>query len=256
MPKLINTIIFGPVKSRRLGISLGVNLLPSDGKMCNYNCIYCECGWNEETHSKSKIPPMNIVIEQLEAVLKNRNINEAPLDSITFAGNGEPTLHHQFSEIINQSINLRNQYFPNAKLSVLTNASNLRNKLVTQSLMKTDYSMLKLDSVVDETYNLINQPINRTHINEIIESIKEYKGEKYIQSMFIKGEFNGKKFDNTTDKEIESWLKVLNDIKPYKVFVYSLDRDTPLKSIVKIDKYKLNEIAEKVKGLGLIAEVY
>jgi wyosine [tRNA(Phe)-imidazoG37] synthetase (radical SAM superfamily) len=252
---LFEDIIFGPIQSRRLGVSLGVNLLPTDAKICNYNCVYCECGFNtklkEENFAKKED-----VEKHLKDTLLKHSLEGKKLDVITFAGNGEPTLHPKFDEIIDSTIELRDLYYPDAKISVLSNALLIKRGKIYDSLLKVDNNILKLDSAITSTIRKVNQPSQKFEASDLIENLREFKGNLIIQTLFLKGEYKGEKFDNTTEEEIDAWIKAVDKIKPKSVMLYSLDRDTPVSGLIKIDKEKLNNIAQRVEVLGIKADAY
>jgi wyosine [tRNA(Phe)-imidazoG37] synthetase (radical SAM superfamily) len=253
---LFNEIIFGPIKSRRLGVSLGINLLPTDYKFCTFNCVYCECGWTLKADKKIKLPSREEVKVELEKVLKDYAQNKKEINSITFAGNGEPTIHPQFAEVIEDTIELRNTWMPSAQISVLSNASQLNKKKVTDALLKIDQNILKLDAGTEETYKRINQAQAHLKFNKIVDYLKSFQGKLIIQTLFLRGVHDGKHFDNTTDEEVSNWLKIIEDIKPQSVMLYPIDRDTPEENLEKINKAKLSEIAERVEALGIKTDVY
>jgi len=253
---LFDEIIFGPVKSRRLGVSLGVNLLPEDYKFCTYDCLYCECGWTLETNKKIELHSKEVIKETLEAKLKEMLSNNEIPDNITFAGNGEPTIHPAFAEIIDDTIELRNKYFPKAQISVLSNATQIHKQSVIDALNKVDQNILKLDSAVDSTFEIINQPKTSLNVAKLVDRLKVFQGQLIIQTMFIRGEYKGVAFDNTTDYEVGEWIKILQHIKPKEVMIYPIARDTPLQGLEKISSEKLNEIGDKVTKLGIKIKVY
>lgn len=253
---LFSEIIFGPVKSRRLGVSLGINLLPTDYKFCTFNCVYCECGWTLKADKKIKLPTPEEVKTELEKVLKQYAENGKEINSITFAGNGEPTIHPKFAEVIEDTIELRNKWMPEAQISVLSNASQLNKSKVTEALKKIDRNILKLDAGTSETYQKINQAQKHLKFDEIVDYLKSFDGKLIIQTLFLRGEHNGEHFDNTTAKEVNAWLKLLEEIKPHSVMLYPIDRDTPAENLQKIDKSKLSKIAMQVEQLGIKTEVY
>ncbi|MDD3321149.1 MAG: radical SAM protein [Paludibacter sp.] len=252
---LYDKIIFGPIKSRRLGLSLGVNLLPIDAKICTFNCIYCECGFNTTMH-ESPIPTRQQVKETLKAKLKEMVFENQIPDVITFAGNGEPTLHPDFDGIIDDTIELRNDICPTAKVSVLSNSTRIHKSYVFKALNKVDNNILKFDSAIDRTMKLMNCPVG-THINVnwLIENLKKFEGKLIIQTMFLSGVYKGEPFDNTTDEEVEAWLRALKEIRPQKVMIYSLDREAPTESLQKISVEELNIIAEKARLSGFDVSV-
>ncbi len=252
---LFDQIIFGPVKSRRLGLSLGVNLLPVDAKICSFDCIYCECGFNT-TMKEQPLPHRREVQKALEAKLKEMaGANQLP-DVITFAGNGEPTLHPQFEPIIADTIVLRNRYCPNAKVSVLSNATRLHKPHINRALRRVDNTILKLDSAIEETVRLLNRPLGRLFsVQWLVNQLKRFNGKFIIQTMFIRGTHEGQRIDNTTEQEVAAWLEILRDIEPEKVMIYTIDRETPVKELEKISIEELNAIAEKVQELGFEVSV-
>jgi wyosine [tRNA(Phe)-imidazoG37] synthetase (radical SAM superfamily) len=205
---LFDKIIFGPVKSRRLGVSLGINLLPNRKKVCNFNCIYCECGWSQPVESEGGyLPSRNEVYEALASRLQEMKVKNQKPDVITFAGNGEPTLHPDFSGIIDDSIKLRNNFFPEAKIAVLSNSTTIANTKVKEALLKVDMNILKLDSAFDLTVSIHNQPRVNIKVEELIENLRKFNGRLIIQTLFLRGTFNGKTIDNTTPEEINAWLE-------------------------------------------------
>lgn len=257
MSVLFQDIIFGPVHSRRLGVSLGVNLLPVEAKFCTFNCIYCECGW---THEKSlhdvRLPAMEEVLGKLELKLKEMKESGAHPDAITFAGNGEPTIHPKFPEILEEVIRLRDIYFPEAGVSVLSNASTLDRPAVFNALLKTGDSILKLDAGTEAMFRLINDPRTGITLKSIIEKLKAFKGRLIIQTLFLRGTINGRRIDNTAEPEISRWLEHIRDIRPKYVMIYPIDRATPLETLEKVPFSELKMIADKVEKLGIKAQVY
>lgn len=253
--KLFSDIIIGPIISRRLGISLGVNLLPVNGKLCNFNCIYCECGWTEKGTEKLVYNPKDEVLKQLEERLRERSEKGEHLDVITFAGNGEPTMHPAFAEIIDATIALRDRYFPKVKVAVLSNATLIDRESVRHALEKVDRAILKIDSAFDETIALIDGPKGSYSLRKVIDAMKKFRGEIIIQTMFLRGEYEGKVVDNTTEKEVKAWIEVLKEIHPSLVMIYTIDRDTPLKTLSKVPYAELCAIGEEVEGEGIKATV-
>lgn len=253
---LFDKIIFGPVTSRRLGISLGINLLPTDRKLCSFDCIYCECGFNPDKNApKADLPNSKIVKESLELKLQEMSGEKKLPDVITFAGNGEPTLHPEFAEIIDNTIELRNKFAPKAKIAVLSNASKINSSKIFNALLKIDDNIQKLDSGIEETICLLDRPVGSFSLQETVKALKRFEGQVTIQTLFVKGSFKNKTIDNTTSQEVETWLKLIKEIAPKAVMVYTIDRDTPVKTLEKITKQKLEEIAQKVRELGIKAQV-
>ncbi len=253
---LFDKIIFGPVNSRRLGISLGINLLPVDSKLCNFNCIYCECGWNpEKRETKITFHPRRIVAEYLEEKLASMLKNKEDLDVITYAGNGEPTMHPEFEGIIDDTIRLRNTYFPKVRIAVLSNATLIHKEQVFNALNKIDDPILKLDSVFPETIQQLNMPLGKINVDKLIEKFVHFNGKLIIQTMFVKGNFDGKLVDNTTEKELSAWIKVLHQIKPRQVMIYTIERDTPSPNLDKVNIEDLMKISDRLEKEGFNVQV-
>lgn len=252
---LFRSIIFGPIQSRRLGTSLGVNLLPNDNKLCNFNCIYCECGWSTPG-VKPRFHSREAVREALHATLVRMAAENKSLDVITFAGNGEPTLHPDFEAIIDEAIALRNAFVPQAKISVLSNATMIGRESVRRALSRVDNNILKLDSVFDDTVRLIDGPNSPEYsVARTVENMQKFDGKFILQTMFLHGTFDGRPVDNTTEKEIEAWLEVVRLTHPQKVMIYTVDRDTPAEDLHKIPLDRLDAIARRVRALGIECSV-
>ncbi|MDR2385019.1 MAG: radical SAM protein [Tannerella sp.] len=253
---LFDKIVYGPIRSRRLGISLGVNLSPADGKRCTFNCIYCECGLNEERRTNTHAPSREKVKQALaEALVKMKTDGIKP-DVITFSGNGEPAMHPDFARIIDDTLQIRNELFPLTKIAVLSNSTMLHKKDVVEALLKIDDNLMKLDAAENELINIIDQPVVHDFTAEkIIEQLCIFNGKLTIQSIFLKGEHNGISFDNTTSENVERWIKALKHIHPQKVMIYTINRETPVKTLEKIPMESLQKIAEKVRSAGFEVSV-
>ncbi len=251
---LFNELVFGPIYSRRLGQSLGINLLPTDYKYCNFNCIYCECGWTGG-NNKIILPTEQQFSEILEQKLASLKETGKKVDTITFAGNGEPTIHPKFDAIIDKTIDLRNKYFPNSKIAVLSNATMLHKEKVVASLKKTELPILKLDSASNKTAKLLNDPKQNYSVEKVIKNFRKFEGNFVMQTMFLKGVFENQHIDNTTDSEINAWLKIVEKTKPKLVMIYTIARDTPAENLEKISLSKLENIAKQVNNLGIETQV-
>lgn len=255
MTSLYDNIIFGPVRSRRLGLSLGVNLLPIESKLCSFDCIYCECGWNDEHPGARRFNSRDDVRTMLAETLDRMVKDGTPPDVITFAGNGEPTLHPHFEQIINDTLAMRDRHCPSAKVSVLSNATQIHREDVCRALRRVDNNILKLDSAFDATVQLMNKPQGKYSVRETVERLKAFEGELIVQTMFLRGEYLGRRVDNTTDEEVSAWLELIREIAPKQVMVYSLDRDTPCQTLEKVEKEELRAIAARVEALGISCSV-
>lgn len=252
--KLYDDIIFGPVRSRRLGLSLGVNLLPLDCKLCSFNCIYCECGWTEKGHKPCFNSREDVALQLTNKLFEMVNADNAP-DVITFAGNGEPTMHPEFGEIIDDVLRIRDNYAPTAKVSVLTNGTMLFKESVRRALEKVDNNIVKLDSAFDQTVRLIDDPLGDYSVAKTVEYMKMFDGKIIIQTMFLRGEHNGMPVDNTTEREVSAWLELVKEIKPRKVMIYTIDRDTPAPNLEKVYIDELEDIARRVRALDIECSV-
>lgn len=240
--------IYGPVHSRRLGLSLGINIMPADGKICTFDCLYCECGFNADRRTRSHYPTREIVVEALEKqLIKMHNDNEHP-DVLTFAGNGEPTGNPHFPEIIDDTVKLRDKWCPDAKISVLSNSTFIHREKVRLALMKVDNNILKLDTVNADYIKKVDRPTQPTYdVNDIIEDLKWFNGHVIIQTMFMKGDGT----DNTGDEYVMPWLDAVKSIKPQKVMVYTIDRETPDRMLQKASHEELDRIKDLVVASGI-----
>lgn len=256
MTILFHEIVYGPVQSRRMGASLGVNLLPYDGKLCSFDCIYCECGFNRDFRTRTKLPDRENVRAALLDKLHSLHQEGAAIDVITFAGNGEPTMHPQFEEIIEDTIELRNRFYPHTDISVLSNGLHLNKKEVFDAMKRVDNPILKLDSAFDETAYRIDRPNAASYsVKQQVERYKLFKGDFVLQSMFLRGSYEGKAVDNTTDKEISAWLQLVSELRPREVMIYTIDRETPVKTLEKAPLEVLREIARRVGEIGIQTNV-
>ena len=254
---LFDEIVFGPVKSRRLGVSLGINLLPVNRKICNFNCIYCECGWNSDgAGKKGTLPGREEVFNSLQERLAEMQAKNQVPDVITYAGNGEPTIHPDFPEIIDDTILLRDKYFPEARIAVLSNATTISKPAIRTALLKIDQNILKLDSAIGSTVSMHNQPGTEIDTEELIKNLEGFHGKLIIQTLFLRGTYSGSVVDNTTRKEIDAWLEALKRINPSEVMIYTISRDTPEGGdLKKVPDKELRKIAAEVEALGISTRV-
>lgn len=251
---LFDSIVYGPIRSRRLGVSLGVNLMPTTAKLCTFDCVYCECGWNQPVMHPT-LPTRDEVREALRTQL---SAHQSQLDVITFSGNGEPTLHPDFLGIIEDTCALRDEYCPKAKVSVLSNSTQLGRKDVVEALRLCDNRILKLDSAIDTTMRLVDKPVNaQLTVGQVVEWLKAFDGDFTLQTCFLRGVYEGQVIDNTTDEELKAWYDIVDTLRPKQVMIYVIDRETPLKTLEKIPANKMEEIAAPLrkKGIDIVVSV-
>ncbi len=252
---LFNHIIFGPIKSRRLGNSLGVNLLPRFGKWCSFDCIYCECGWNKDGKEDNVLPAKEDVYSALESKLTEFENNGTAIDTITFSGNGEPTLHPDFADIIDFTLQLRDKIFPQAKVSVLTNASQLGKKEVRDALMKIDNPILKIDSPLENMIQLIDRPNAAYSLKKTIENIKLFGNNFILQTMFLKGEVDGIEIDCRNPEHCNAWRELVRELEPREIMMYTIDRETPAQNLQKVTVEQMREIAQPLLDEGFNIQI-
>ena len=246
--------IFGPIKSRRLGVSLGINLLPSDGKVCTFDCLYCECGFNAERRPKQKLPTREEVAAALEQKLQQMQTEGMAPDVLTFAGNGEPTAHPDFAGVIDDTLTLRDRYFPKAKVSVLTNGTRIDKEEVFEALKRVDNNIVKLDTVDINYITRVDRPVGRYDLPKLLECMKAFEGRCVIQTMFMKGvDAEGVSVDNTTAEYVAPWLDAVERIAPREVMIYTIDRETPAHGLLKATPEELDGIVAQLQARGLKA---
>ena len=253
---LFHSTIYGPIHSRRLGMSLGINLMPNDGKICSFDCLYCEAGFNAQGPGKDGVPSREAVKKQLRHKLEQMKAEGQTLDVITFSGNGEPTLHPEFKKVVEDVLRLRTEFFPDAKVSVLSNSTMAGKPDVAQALLKVDNNILKLDSAIPHTFIAINRPVSPNCLPEgVIADLKRYEGKCIVQTIMLRGQFDGKHFDNTTDEELDALLEAYRQIKPREVMLYSIDRKTPAEDLEKVSRDELERIAQRFRDAGIKVQV-
>ena len=253
---LFHETIFGPIHSRRLGSSLGVNLSPRDGKVCSFDCLYCEAGFNAQGPGTTGLPSREEVGRLLEEKLLTMKKNGDRLDVITFSGNGEPTMHPDFEGIIDDTIGLRDRYFPDVKISVLSNSTRLGSESVCRALRRVDNNLLKLDSALTPTIRLLDRPVNPDFTAEkVIEQIARFGEQCVVQTMILRGSHNGQPVDNTTDEEVDALIDAYRRIRPRQVMLYSIDRRTPEQALQKVGREELEQIAERIRREGIDVSV-
>lgn len=254
---LFNSTIFGPIHSRRLGTSLGINLSPNDGKVCTFDCLYCEAGYNAQGQGSTGLPPRQTVAAMLEQTLSDMRDKDAQLDVITFSGNGEPTAHPDFEGIVDDVIRLRNEYFPKVKISVLSNSTLIHRPGVARALRRIDNNILKLDSAIDQTIKVLDRPTQEAFNAHIaIERIAAFGPQCIVQTMMLRGnDDQGHPVDNTTDAEVDALIDAYRRINPKEVMLYSIDRKTPAQNLHKVPLVELERIADRIRQSGIKVQV-
>jgi len=271
---LFGEIVYGPIHSRRLGVSLGMELMPLEHKVCTFDCVYCECGFNKGV-SHPQLPTREQVREALEKKLQALDKEGTRIDVITFSGNGEPTLHPEFKGIIEDTCALRDQYARQAKVSVLSNSTQLGRTEVVEALRLCDNRILKLDSAIDQTMRLIDAPVNTgltaAHIEELVrESFgKNGFGDFTLQTCFLRGKVGVRKdgtighgeelndlsngtvtIDNTTPEELAAWYAAVDRMRPKEIMIYVIDRATPVHTLEKVSREEMEQIAAPLREKG------
>jgi len=253
---LFDRIVYGPVHSRRLGCSLGVNLSPTDGKRCTFDCVYCECGLNKDRIAHAPAPSVQEVVSALEAKAKQMDAEGVKPDVITFSGNGEPTMHPHFAEIIKEVTAFRDRMYPSARVAALSNSTMLHKEEVVRALLKVDDNLMKFDAASDELISVIDRPVMKDFTaGRLIEQLCRFEGRLTIQTMFLKGEHEGVRIDNTDNESVTKWIEALKLIRPKQVMIYTIDRETPVKTLQKVPKADLEAIAVKVRNAGFAVTV-
>lgn len=254
---MFHQTVFGPIHSRRLGVSLGINLSPLDGKICSFDCLYCEAGFNAQGPGTTGLPSRSSVSVELEDMLRTMHDRGERPDVITFSGNGEPTIHPEFAGIVDDTLALRDMYCPQAKVSVLTNATCINRPDVIGALNKVDNNILKLDSAIDSTLRIIDRPLSPSYnAAGQIELLSQFAHTGIIQTMMLRGEYNGVRIDNTTDKEVSALIAAYKKIQPQSIMLYSIDRPTPATDLKAVTKEELELIADRIrKETGLTVTV-
>ena len=243
--------VFGPIRSRRLGDSLGINLLPEKGKICSFDCIYCECGWNKDGRNDTRLPSAEKVRNDLETKLKQCQANQINIDSITFSGDGEPTLNPEFPQIIDDTIRLRNQYYPNSKITVLSNATRVHLPEVFNALRKVDNPTMKIDAPTNELIEKINHPAPGYDINKVVEALKQFNGDFIMQTMFLKS----KDFDSSSPEVLNGWMDIVRLLKPREVMVYTIDRPTPEEGLQKFTVEEMRRLVQPLIDEGFLIQI-
>lgn len=244
-------LVFGPIHSRRLGSSLGINLLPTKGKLCNFDCVYCECGWNRDGRGDRRLPAAGELRDALEAKLKECRDGGVPIDSITFSGDGEPTLNPDFAVMIDITIGLRDRYFPRAKVSVLSNATRIFRKDVFEALKKVDNPILKIDVPTDGLAALINQPQGEYHVEDVVADLMRFKGAFVLQTMFLKSP----SFDSSSPEVLNGWMDIVRRLRPREVMVYTLDREAPAQGLEKFSERQMRTLVQPLIDEGFVVQI-
>ena len=243
--------VFGPIKSRRLGTSLGINLLPTKGKFCNFDCIYCECGWNRDGRDDTRLPSAAEVRRALEDKLAELLLDGTRLDSITFSGDGEGTLNPEFPRIIDDTIKLRDAYCPEAKISVLSNATRVHIPEVFEALQKVDNPIMKIDAPSNELIARINKPAPGYDLARVIEGLRRFNGDFILQTMFLRSS----DYDPSEPEAIAAWMDIVRDLRPREVMVYTIDRETPQEGLQKFSAEEMKSLVKPLIDEGFSVQI-
>ncbi|MBR1514568.1 MAG: radical SAM protein [Bacteroidales bacterium] len=244
-------VVFGPIRSRRLGSSLGINLLPEKGKLCNFDCIYCECGWNKDGREDAKLPTAEEVRKALETKLQECQSNQIAIDSITFSGDGEPTINPEFPQIIDDTIRLRDQYYPDSKITVLSNATRAHRPEIFAALCKVDNPTMKIDAPTNALVEKINHPAPGYDVNRVVEALKQFDGDFILQTMFLKS----KDFDSSSPEVLNGWMDIVRTLKPREIMVYTIDRPTPEEGLQKFTVDEMHQLVQPLTEEGFVIQI-
>ena len=255
---LWSDIVFGPIQSRRVGTSLGVNLLPVNGKLCSFDCIYCECGSLAGGAPKKdrRMPGFKEVSDAMSRRFKELYDEGVKIDSISFTGNGEPTLNKDFPEIVDKTVELRDKFFPSAVISVFSNSTTLEKRGVFDALMKIDNRIMKVDCCDEQLLAVVNRPLGVFSLERVLKNLERFNGDFILQTMFFKGAVDGCEFDLTSPQLVEGWMEIVRRLRPSKILAYSLDRDTPVAGLMKIPRERLQEITAPLRDEGFEVEIF
>ena len=243
--------VFGPIHSRRLGSSLGINLLPRHGKICNFDCIYCECGWNADGRGDSVLPTAADVRSALEDKLAECLLEGTPIDSITFSGDGEPTLNPEFPRIIDDTLKLRDAYYPGAKVSVLSNATRVHIPEIAAALKRVDNPILKIDAPTDALVARINNPAPGYSLARVIEALRGFKGDFVLQTMFLRSP----DFDSSSPEVLDGWMAIVRELRPRRIMVYTIDRPTPAAGLEKFSVAEMRALVQPLLDEGFQIDI-
>ena len=244
-------VVFGPIHSRRLGSSLGINLLPEKGKICTFDCIYCECGWNKDGRDDTQLPSAEKVRKALETKLQQCQKDGVNIDSITFSGDGEPTINPEFPQIIDDTIRLRDQYYPNSKITVLSNATMVHKPEIFNALRKIDNPTMKIDAPTNEWIEKINHPATGYDIHRVVEALKQFDGDFILQTMFLKS----KDFDSSSAEVLNGWMVIVRQLKPREIMVYTIDRPTPEEGLQKFTVDEMRAFVQPLIDEGFVIQI-
>ena len=244
-------VVFGPIRSRRLGSSLGINLLPEKGKICTFDCIYCECGWNKDGRGDTQLPSAEKVRKALETKLQQCQKDGIPIDSITFSGDGEPTINPEFPQIIDDTIRLRDQYYPNSKITVLSNATRVHLPQVFNALRKVDNPTMKIDAPTNALAEKINHPAADYDVQRVVEALKQFNGDFILQTMFLKS----KDFDSSSPEVLNGWMDIVRTLRPREIMVYTIDRPTPEEGLQKFTIDEMRALVQPLIDEGFLVQI-
>lgn len=249
--KLQNNIIYGPVKSRRLGSSLGINILSPEKKICNFNCVYCQYGWtninsNDLSDTSSFISTADVLISVEKALFA---LSPSP-NYITLSGNGEATLHPDFDNIVEGVLILRDEFAPESKTAILSNSMGVMDQKIRNSLSKLDERIMKLDCGDEHLFKIYNRPVLPTKLDSIVLGLSLLDNVT-IQTLFTVGEHG-----NSNEKQVDNWIDKLKVISPIDVQIYTLDRGYPSNKIYPVAFDWLHELEVKLNGAGIKSKAY
>ena len=246
-------ILYGPIRSKRLGCSLGLNLFPSDRKVCSFDCVYCHFGGTTDHVRQSErlgIPSVTEVLAAVEEFLKSDN----DFDYITFSGNGEPTMYPDFAELVPKLHELIRRRRPSVRLALLSNSSCVGEESLYPALKLIDLPIFKLDAGNQTTFEILNRPCPGVTISAIIDGLTRLSArqEIIIQTVMVDGPV-----PNHDGQAFDDWIVAIRRIRPGAIQLYTTDRPVADTRVRKVSDRQLETIAARIRELtGVPAQAY
>lgn len=241
----ITGITYGPIDSRRFGKVIGINILGTENKVCSFDCGYCDLGSTQMRLNRLKrdvkFPTPEEVTEALNSTFRDIHENGPAINAISIAGNGEPTLHPDFPEVIDAILAARDRWLPGKPVQILTNGANLDTRKISEALNKLDERIVKIDAGNEKTFKAVNAPLSRTTLARVLAGLRNLK-DVVVQSLFIQGIV-----DNTKPSDIDDWIEVIAIVKPKMVHIHGMSRQPAIPGFLRCDEDTLYTIASRLE---------